>query len=614
MEENTQWYYKKNTMRITNIYADTDIVTLPEKYNGYDVTELHLEGEDARKNQARIMIAHVRQLYIPKSITRIGLYNYNFPDLEEVIVDKDNEEYSTDGKLLFEKKGKRLLNCLVDGEDSLVIPQTVLELKDECLAYLHYKYIRFESKSISLDDYAGDVFKESVWAEKQKGMIVIGNVLYQIPEKTERLVVPDTVRKFYAGAFKKSTLREVVLPVLPGASDLKTLNNHSSELRMEITSKTCKINVHWLRLLDNLSALILPDDHKYYRTIDGVLYSKDGKYLLHYPQNKKDVRYEVPEGTERIGALAFAQQRYLNTVTIADSVKKIDVGAFLKCYWLQSVKLPKHLTELPDSNIYTKGGVFEDCDRMEQIEFPDGLKYIGNYCFYKSGLRKVTFNSHLEMIGEYSFCCEKLKEVRLPASLKRVGKGALLYAEEIHAYEGTAKGLIASVNAIYPGEKESIANIMWSKCIVHVHNRYNESTFPFIIPESIKITEAYHLDLAWNHDKTVDMDEYDACFGAIKDSGERMQIAQNGILRTKGNQESVYYDYLKNVSGKIAINLLEERREKEFLAFLKQDFLSEQSLEKALKLSNKLGLTTCSAYIMEYQKKSGKVKNKSFRL
>ena len=76
---------------------------------------------------------------------------------------------------------------------------------------------------------------------------------------------------------------------------------------------------------------------KYYAK-DGVLFVKNyGKYeypqgeeLLHYPPEKRDAFYQVPEGLMGISYSAFEGHKYLTEVEIPDMMVIYD-GAFRGC-------------------------------------------------------------------------------------------------------------------------------------------------------------------------------------------------------------------------------------------------------------------------------------------
>ena len=51
---------------------------------------------------------------------------------------------------------------------------------------------------------------------------------------------------------------------------------------------------------DKLTDIFVEEGNEAFRSIDGVLFTADGKTLLLYPKGRTEDRYVVPEGTERI--------------------------------------------------------------------------------------------------------------------------------------------------------------------------------------------------------------------------------------------------------------------------------------------------------------------------
>jgi len=70
----------------------------------------------------------------------------------------------------------------------------------------------------------------------------------------------------------------------------------------------------------------------------GVIYSADGKTLIHCPKNYSR-EFEIPEGVEIIGIEAFAGCRQLTAIKIPASTCKIAFMAFSKCPGLKSIKI-----------------------------------------------------------------------------------------------------------------------------------------------------------------------------------------------------------------------------------------------------------------------------------
>ena len=87
-----------------------------------------------------------------------------------------------------------------------------------------------------------------------------------------------------------------------------------------------------------LKEINVSKDNPNYMSAGGVLFTKDAKVLVQYPVGKGQTTYEIPEGVETIGTMAFANcGDTLNTVTIPSSVTWIGEGAFLFCRVLESV-------------------------------------------------------------------------------------------------------------------------------------------------------------------------------------------------------------------------------------------------------------------------------------
>ena len=115
-----------------------------------------------------------------------------------------------------------------------------------------------------------------------------------------------------------------------------------------------------------IGAYEVPEDHPLYKTVDGVLYSKDGKTLLAYPNRRQDEHFDVPAGVECIDGFAF-ETEYLKTISLPIGLKSLDDYAFYGCTRLQSIAVP-----LTVEHIGT--GVFDDCVSLERVSLPEGLE------------------------------------------------------------------------------------------------------------------------------------------------------------------------------------------------------------------------------------------------
>lgn len=84
-------------------------------------------------------------------------------------------------------------------------------------------------------------------------------------------------------------------------------------------------------------------DNKYFKVVDDILFSKDGKILYIYMQKKTDENYIVPSGVEVIDADAFSCHKYLKNVVISEGVRKIRQYAFACSHNIEKIYLPSTL-------------------------------------------------------------------------------------------------------------------------------------------------------------------------------------------------------------------------------------------------------------------------------
>ena len=165
---------------------------------------------------------------------------------------------------------------------------------------------------------------------------------------------------------------------------------------------------------------------KYYKTIDGILYTADGKTLTAFPckydyENKLQAdgtaengdtvyTYKIPEGTERIEAYAFHDFYWYKAtlqLIFPDSLKEIGEGAFYGAD-LNELVLPEGTEKIGEEAFYLAD------IRSRDLQLPDTITEIGKEAFQsidrksKDGTEQKGFSSvhlpaDLETIGDYAF-------------------------------------------------------------------------------------------------------------------------------------------------------------------------------------------------------------------
>ena len=140
------------------------------------------------------------------------------------------------------------------------------------------------------------------------------------------------------------------------------------------------------------------------------------------PGNKTVETIEIAEGIKKIENGAFYNCKSLKSVTIPDSVTSIGKDAFKDCAKLQSLIIPKKIKTINDAT-------FWGCQELSSVTIPCGVKKIGNFSFFGcSSLEQLILPEGVMSIGKASFqYCGLLKELRLPKSLASIGEDGPFY-------------------------------------------------------------------------------------------------------------------------------------------------------------------------------------------
>ena len=86
------------------------------------------------------------------------------------------------------------------------------------------------------------------------------------------------------------------------------------------------------------------------------------------------VSVSLPENLTEIGQWAFHSCTHLISISIPNSVTSLGAQAFIYCYSLVSASLPNGITIIPH-------GLFQSCRNLTSITIPSGVIYITSYAF-----------------------------------------------------------------------------------------------------------------------------------------------------------------------------------------------------------------------------------------
>lgn len=181
-------------------------------------------------------------------------------------------------------------------------------------------------------------------------------------------------------------------------------------------------------------------DNPYFKSVDGVLFSKDGTILYQYPAQREGESYTIPEGVTSLGIMAFSRCTNLQTVTCSPTMTAFGPAAFSESS-LTSITIPATIERVDEQ-------AFENCAALTTVTFEEGVKVIGPSAFsYCSGLASITFPSTLERLEQYAFAFSGLGSVTIRQNIKEVGASAFYYCSNLSSVSIVSSSTIIGRNA-----------------------------------------------------------------------------------------------------------------------------------------------------------------------
>lgn len=324
------------------------------------------------------------------------------------------------------------------------------------------------------------------------GLTTIGDSAFYRCSGLTDIVLPETVQSIGFEAFDGcSSLKTINIP--KGVTVIEGLTFYQSGLEyLDIHEGITSISVSAFMGCSNIKALNVDENNEYYKSIDGSLYTKDGKTLIKYATGKDTTEFVIPNTVTRIEDYAISNSYALEKVVIPSSVETIGNYAFSNCSSITNIEIPSSVISIGDGafsncrslkNVTIKNNdvsignkVFYWCDSLVG-NVSDGLKYLGNsnnpylYLFgvESKAVTTVKINDNCKYIGYRAlYNCSNIENLELPNSLIKIDEEALYYCGSLKtiiipkSLTCIGKNAINSNNiatVYYGGNEEDWANI-----------------------------------------------------------------------------------------------------------------------------------------------------------
>lgn len=255
----------------------------------------------------------------------------------------------------------------------------------------------------------------------------------------------------YAKVIKYNGHGDVVIPDEVNGYPITTIWNDVFAYSEDITSIEFGKNVDFFspnifKDCVNLENIYVSENNEFFNSVDGILFSEDGKSIVRYPNGRKNKSYTIPEAITAIGDYAFEYCESLENVKIHDNVTEIGCNAFSHCSALTTIKIPDGVKRIAAYSFYgctnlesavigngveeISSRAFSECSSLNNISFGTGLKRLGTVAFADcTGITHIELPYGLEEIGAYAFeNCTNLVSITLPVTVTLVSSSAFSHS------------------------------------------------------------------------------------------------------------------------------------------------------------------------------------------
>jgi len=172
------------------------------------------------------------------------------------------------------------------------------------------------------------------------------------------ITLPESLEKIGASAFAFDRFDELRLP--SGVKEIGYTAFAKTSVKSGKVTIPSSVNVIKGNSFDSsdIREIDVDDNNNNYKSVDGVLFSKDEKKLITYPQAKGDAFCTIPTGVTTIGENSFGND-YLTQLIIPTTVSKLEDCALWSCRSLRILEVqPTTPPMLGDESLK---GVPTDC-------------------------------------------------------------------------------------------------------------------------------------------------------------------------------------------------------------------------------------------------------------
>lgn len=247
----------------------------------------------------------------------------------------------------------------------LIIPNNVRSIERNAIssASIEHIYISASVREISRAAFADLESLVSINVDSENPYFTSRNGILYDKEMKTLLAYPA-----------KSFITNYEMPESVEEIQLQSFDDNYNVESIHLNKKVKLIGPYNISSCHALKQITVDEENPNFIVLDDILYSKDLKTLVAYPNNIDSPTFTIPSHVRIIDNDAFSYTKNLESVEIPNNVKTIRRNAFAYCSNLKTVKISEGVDVIKEDTFFS-------CHELSEVYLPMSVRIVCDSAF-----------------------------------------------------------------------------------------------------------------------------------------------------------------------------------------------------------------------------------------